>query len=371
MPSICALLFPHAGSARLKNIAFAEVVHKHGPCSPHGQAKPNALNHTKTLARDQSRVALIRSNFSMSSSNNPTKGGSLGGSKATILATLFDSVEYVVTIGIGSTQSRLTLAFDTGSDLTWIQCEPCLSCHHQSKPIFNPSHFSSYTNVLCTSPLCKGISTSCSGSTCNYQITYGNQSSSSTNLTTDTLTLTFTYVIRNFQFSCGRFNYGLFDKEAGLLGLARDGLSIVGQTASKYGRYISYCLPSSSISTGYLILGKTTPNSLTLTALATIQEIGTTLQILSTVFSKAEAIIDSGTVITRLPPMVYNAMRTAFQREMAGYDMAKSFNIFDTCYDLHNNNTNIVIYGNMRQKTFEVIYDDARGQLGFAPSGCL
>ncbi|XP_056168395.1 aspartyl protease family protein At5g10770-like [Syzygium oleosum] len=140
---------------------------------------------------------------------------------------------------------------------------------------------------------------------------------------------------------------------------------------------------------------------------------GTVLEIPSIVFSKAEAIIDSRTVITRLPPTAYNAMRMAFRKEMASYKMAKSFELFDT-YDLrntksvvvpkirftfsggtfmdldhsgilytisdsqvclafvpNNDDTNIIIYGNVQQTTFEVIYDVARGQLGFAPNGCM
>ncbi|KAI6691999.1 hypothetical protein NL676_019709 [Syzygium grande] len=167
----------------------------------------------------------------------------------------------------------------------------------------------------------------CSGSTCNYQISYGNGSILSRNLATDKLTLTSTDVVRNFLFGCGKINFGLFGKVAGLLGLARDGLSIVGQTASKYSRYFSYCLPSSSSSTGSSLF-----YGINIVEIAVAR---TKLQIPSTVFSKADAIIDSGTVITRLPPTAYNAMRTAFRKEMASYNRGKSFEILDTCYDLH------------------------------------
>ncbi|KAI6692009.1 hypothetical protein NL676_019719 [Syzygium grande] len=417
------IVYHDAGGVRKSSL---EVVHKHGPCSSHDRAKPNALNHTKILVGDQSRVDSIRSKISTS----------FGGSKATLPATLgipFDTVEYVVTVGIGSNQLNLTLIFDTGSDLTWTQCEPCSYCYPQSQPIFDPSHSSSYANMPCTSPVCSAsgsaISASCLGSTCYYHISYGDSSSSFGNLATDTLTLTSMDVISNFQFGCGEINFGLFGEVAGLLGLARDGLSIVGQTASKYGQYFSYCLPSSSSSTGYLTFGNTSesPKSLTFTMMATIpgspffyginiMEIavgGTTLPIPSTVFTNAGAIIDSGTVITRLPLTAYNAMRTAFQKEMASYKRAQGVGILDTCYDLRNtqsvvvpkigftfsggvfvdldhsgilytisdaqvclafaqnsDDTEIAIYGNVQQKTFEVIYDVAGGQLGFAPNGC-
>lgn len=90
----------------------------------------------------------------MSRSNGTAKGGGLGGSKATVLPMLFESVEYIVTVGIGSTQSNLTLAFNTGSELTWTQCKPCSSYYPQSDRIFDPSHSSSYANTPCTSPFC-------------------------------------------------------------------------------------------------------------------------------------------------------------------------------------------------------------------------
>ncbi|XP_048134366.1 aspartyl protease family protein At5g10770-like [Rhodamnia argentea] len=298
-----------------------EVVHKHGPCSPHTRTKPNTLNHTKTLVWDQSRVDSIQSKISTSSSNNTNKGPGLGSSKATVPAKLgipFDSLEYIVTVGLGSTRSKLTLIFNTSSDLTWTQCEPCSFCYPQSEPIFSPSHSSSYANTPCTSPMCRssgsGILTSCSHSRCSYQATYGDLSYSYGNLATDTLMLMSTDVVRNFQFGCGRVNYGSFGGTASLLGLTRDGLSIVRQTASKYGRYFSYCLPSSSSSKGYLTFGKTreTPKPLTFTPIAAIQESSmfrginiveiavarTKLQIPSAIFSKAEALIDSGTVVT-------------------------------------------------------------------------
>ncbi|KAF7848805.1 hypothetical protein BT93_L1551 [Corymbia citriodora subsp. variegata] len=345
-------------------------------CTPSSPTKPNVLNHTKILVEDQSRVNSIRSKISMSSSNNTNKGGSLGGSKATVLAKLgisFDLLE----------PSKITLILDTGSDLTWTQCKPCSFCYPQSEPIFDPSDSWSYVSTPCTSPVSRGsgsgISTSCSGSTCNYLIFYSDLSLSSGKLVTEALTLTSMDVIENFQFGCGGFNCGHFGEVAGVLGLARDGLSIVGKTVTKYGQYFSYCLPSSSSSTGFLAFGKTseTPKSSTFTLIATIHEsslfygikiveitvAGTKLQIPSTVFLKARAIIVSGTVITRLPPKAYNAMRTAFQKEMVRYKRAKSFEILETCYDLHNTNDDIdiIIYGNVQQKTFEVIYDVAGG----------
>ncbi|KAF7850872.1 hypothetical protein BT93_L4928 [Corymbia citriodora subsp. variegata] len=386
-----------------------EVIHKHGPCSPLVQ-DPNPSNHITVLLQDESRVKWIQSQSSNSSDG-------LKASAAVRLPAKFGitigTANYVVTIGLGTPKQDLTLIFDTGSPLTWTQCEPCIGpCYTQSKPIFNPSQSSSYSNILCTSTSCsqlasRGLRSGCSGSTCQYSIGYGDQSS-----------------------SMGFFNnQGLFRGAAGLIGLSDDKISIVEQTAAKYGKYFSYCLPSSPSYTGHLTFGKDggAVSSVSFTPLSTVPRSsqfygisilgitvgGNRLSIPSTVFSSGGAIIDSGTVITRLPPTAYSALRTAFRNAMANYTMAPALNILDTCYDFSKESTitvplitfsfagrvdvdldpngiffvakasqvclafapnradsNLGIYGNTQQKTFEVVYDVAGRKLGFGSNGC-
>ncbi|KAH1262146.1 Aspartyl protease family protein [Glycine max] len=52
----------------------------------------------------------------------------------------FGSRNYFVVVGLGKPKRDLSLIFDTGSDLTWTQCEPCAgSCYKQQDAIFDPS----------------------------------------------------------------------------------------------------------------------------------------------------------------------------------------------------------------------------------------
>ncbi|KAF8030798.1 hypothetical protein BT93_D0094 [Corymbia citriodora subsp. variegata] len=404
-----------------------EVIHKHGPCSPLVQ-DPNPLNHIKVLLQDESRVKWIQSQSSNSS----------GGLKASAAVRLpaksgiaIGTGNYVVTIGLGMPKNDLTLVFDTGSPLTWTQCKPCVgSCYTQSEPIFNPSQSSSYANISCASTSCSQLGRSrCSGSTCFYSIQYGDQSYSIGFFATEKLTITPTEVIDNFEFGCGQNNRGLFGRTAGLIGLSDDKISIVEQTAAKYGKYFSYCLPSSPSSTGHLTFGKDggAVSSVSFTPLSTVPQSsqfygitilgisvgGNRLSIPSTVFSSGGTIIDSGTVITRLPPTAYGALRTEFRNAMANYTMAPALSILDTCYDFSKESTitiplitfsfaggvdvdldpngiffvakasqvclafapnradsNLGIYGNTQQKTFEVVYDVAGRKLGFGSNGC-
>ncbi|WJZ85405.1 hypothetical protein VitviT2T_004944 [Vitis vinifera] len=415
--------------------ASLEVVHKHGPCSKLRPHKANSPSHTQILAQDESRVASIQSRLA----KNLAGGSNLKASKATLpskSASTLGSGNYVVTVGLGSPKRDLTFIFDTGSDLTWTQCEPCVGyCYQQREHIFDPSTSLSYSNVSCDSPSCEklesatGNSPGCSSSTCLYGIRYGDGSYSIGFFAREKLSLTSTDVFNNFQFGCGQNNRGLFGGTAGLLGLARNPLSLVSQTAQKYGKVFSYCLPSSSSSTGYLSFGsgdgdskavKFTPSEVNsdYPSFYFLDMVGISvgerkLPIPKSVFSTAGTIIDSGTVISRLPPTVYSSVQKVFRELMSDYPRVKGVSILDTCYDLskyktvkvpkiilyfsggaemdlapegiiyvlkvsqvclafagNSDDDEVAIIGNVQQKTIHVVYDDAEGRVGFAPSGC-
>lgn len=275
-----------------------------------------------------------------------------------------------------------------------------------------------------------GNAGSCESSTCVYGIQYGDSSSSVGFFAKETLTLSHSDVFPGFLFGCGEKNQGLFGGAAGLLGLGRDPVSIVSQTAKKYKKLFSYCLPSTPSSTGHLTFGQGgggVSKSVQFTPLSTISEGssfygleitgisvgGQKLPIKRSVFTTAGAIIDSGTVITRLPPDAYSSLRSAFRQKMSKYPKAPALSILDTCYDFSkykevylpkiafsfgggvvvnldkmgimfvnsvsqvclafagNRDANsIAIFGNSQQKTLEVVYDAAKGRIGFAPNGC-
>lgn len=133
------------------------MTHRHGTCSRLSNGKDTSPDHINILRLDQARVNSIHSKLSKKftdrvrqsqSTDLPAKDGST-----------FGSGNYVVTVGIGTPKHDLSLIFDTGSDLTWTQCEPCVkTCYSQKEPIFNPSSSSSYYNVSCSSTACASLS---------------------------------------------------------------------------------------------------------------------------------------------------------------------------------------------------------------------
>ncbi|XP_022729811.1 aspartyl protease family protein At5g10770-like [Durio zibethinus] len=415
--------------------ASLPVVHKHGPCSRLHQDKANIPTPAEVLLQDEARVKSIRSKLAKiypgSSNVEETDAATLPAKDGSVVG----SGNYIVTVGLGTPKKDLSLIFDTGSDITWTQCQPCVrSCYKQQDPIFSPSQSSTYSNISCTSTVCNslasatGNSPGCSSSTCVYAIQYGDSSFSVGFFAKDTLTLTPSDVYNDFLFGCGQNNRGLFGGSAGLLGLGRDKLSLPSQTALKYKKFFSYCLPSSASSTGFLTFGDGgASKSIKFTTLSTISQGssfygiditgisvgGQKLSIAASVFTAGGAIIDSGTVISRLPPTAYAALKSAFRKQMSQYPMAQPLSILDTCYDFskyssvsfpkisfffsggvevpiaakgvfyvssisqvclgfagNSDDSDTGIFGNTQQKTLQVLYDGAAGRLGFSTGGC-
>ncbi|RLM79718.1 protein ASPARTIC PROTEASE IN GUARD CELL 2-like isoform X1 [Panicum miliaceum] len=316
--------------------------HRHGPCSPAPSKKAPALE--EMLRRDQLRAAYIQRKFSAS------KGvaGDVEQSDATVpttLGTSLNTLEYVITVGIGSPAATQTMLIDTGSDVSWVQCKPCSQCHSQADPLFDPSSSSTYSPFSCSSATCAQLGqegNGCSSSQCQYIVTYGDGSSTTGTYSSDTLALG-SNTVRNFQFGC-----------------------------------------SHAIRVG-----------------------GKQLNIPASVFS-AGTVMDSGTVITRLPRTAYSALSSAFKAGMKQYPSAPPSGIFDTCFDFSGQSTisiptvelvfsggavvdlagdgiilssclafagnsddsSLGIIGNVQQRTFEVLYDVGGGAVGFKAGAC-
>ncbi|CAJ1962801.1 unnamed protein product [Sphenostylis stenocarpa] len=362
--------------------------------------------------------------------NTPLKSGlSLG------------SGNYYVKIGLGTPAKYFSVIVDTGSSLSWLQCQPCvIYCHQQVDPIFTPSTSKTYKTLPCSSSQCSSLKAStlnapgCSNATgaCVYKASYGDTSFSIGYLSQDVLTLTPSETPSSFVYGCGQDNQGLFGKAAGIIGLANDKLSMLGQLSNKYGNAFSYCLPTSfsqhsSSPSGFLSIGtssltsstyKFTPllknpriPSLYFLDLTTITVAGKPIVVSASSYN-VPTIIDSGTVITRLPEAVYNALQKSFVTIMSKkYAQAPGFSILDTCFkgsvkgmstvpeiemifhggaglplEPHNSlieiekdltclafarsSNPISIIGNYQQQTFKVAYDVANSKIGFAARGC-
>jgi hypothetical protein len=182
----------------------------------------------------------------------------------TNLGTSVDSLEYAVTVGIGTPAVSQVVLIDTGSDLSWVQCEPCNStkCYRQKDPLFDPRKSSTYAPIPCHADVCRQLTVDrygqgCTdgGAHCGYFIQYGDGSRTMGVYSRETLTLAPGVTVKDFRFGCGYDQRQQDDKFDGLLGLGGAPESLVVQTSSTYGGVFSYCLPPVNSRTGFLALG--------------------------------------------------------------------------------------------------------------------
>ncbi|XP_066373975.1 aspartyl protease family protein At5g10770-like [Miscanthus floridulus] len=299
------------------NRASMPLAHRHGPCAPASVAATNRPSRAEMLGRDRAR----RNHILRKASGRRITLSDVGVSIPTSLGAAVDSLQYVVTLGFGTPAVSQVLLIDTGSDLSWVQCQPCSSsrCYPQKDRLFDPSASSSYAPIPCDSKACRdldpvtyanGCTNSSGTSLCQYGIQYANGDITVGVYSTETLTLSPQVSVKNFSFGCGLVQRGTFDLFDGLLGLGGAPESLVSQTAETYGGAFSYCLPAGNSTTGFLALGAPSNNTagflftslhsvpkeptFYLVNLTGISVGGTQLDIQPTVFSGG-MIIDSGT----------------------------------------------------------------------------
>ncbi|XP_044476566.1 aspartyl protease APCB1 [Mangifera indica] len=168
---------------------------------------------------------------------------------------------------VGSPPRPYFLDIDTGSDLTWIQCDaPCSSCAKGANPLYKPRIESI---VPSKDPLCKEIQRSqkgayCEACQCDYEIEYADRSSSMGVLAKDELQIMTTngsLTKLNVVFGCAYDQQGLLlntlVQTDGILGLSRAKVSLPSQLASQkfIDNVVGHCLDTDAGHGGYLFLG--------------------------------------------------------------------------------------------------------------------
>ncbi|RZS06721.1 hypothetical protein BHM03_00037433 [Ensete ventricosum] len=405
--------------------------HPRSPCSP---APFPSLSFSAILSHDDARVRYLAARLRNTTLAPSRSSLILQPDAASIPLSSGTSVgvgNYVTRVGLGTPVKTYVMVVDTGSSLSWLQCSPCrVSCHSQVGAVFDPAASATYRSVSCSAPECGGLlsatlnPSSCSvANVCIYQASYGDTSFSVGYLGMDSLSLGSRPALADFVYGCGQDNEGLFGKSAGLIGLARNKLSLLSQLAPRLGHSFSYCLPTMA-STGYLSIGSYNPAQFSYTPMVSsslddtlyfvrltgITVGGKNLPVRASAYTGTPTIIDSGTVITRLPPDVYTALSNAIVAALKRYKREPAYSILDTCFrgtvkasavpvvnmvfeggatlKLASRNVmidvddatmtclafapagRVAIIGNRQQQTFKVVYDVANSRIGFAAGGC-
>jgi hypothetical protein len=402
------------------------LVHRHGPCAP--WQSTDRPSFPEMLRRNRARSSSIMSTASRGAAS------ARDDEKVAIpshIGDAVDSLEYVVTVGLGTPAVQQAVLVDTGSDVSWVQCAPCSAgeCSSQKDPLFYPSRSSTYRPVPCSSGACRDLGAYGNGCTngtddqCRFAILYEDGTVTGGVYSSDKLTLTPVDTVSNFLFGCAHDERpsGKYD---GLLALGRLPMSLVSQASSLYRGAFSYCLPEVNSRSGFLALGvrRSDTTGFVFTPLGTsplqapfyvvtmtsIAVGGKQLVGLRPSAFAGGMIVDSGKVVTALPSTAYRVLRAVFRKAMAAYPLVPNGHL-DTCYNLtgHKNvavpkvaltfsggatinldvpngilvegclafedsggDGSVGVLGNVNQRNFEVLYDTSHSKVGFRANAC-
>nr|XP_018683320.1 PREDICTED: aspartic proteinase-like protein 2 isoform X2 [Musa acuminata subsp. malaccensis] len=257
-----------------------------------------------------------------------------------------DTGLYFAEIGIGMPSKKYYVQVDTGSDILWVNCISCKRCPRKSDlgvelTLYDPKASGSGSLVSCQEKFCVstyGDIPGCEASLpCQYSVIYGDGSSTSGYFVTDTIQ--YNQVSGNHQtkpvnasvtFGCGAQQSGDLGSSSealdGILGFGQSNSSMISQLASsgKVSKIFAHCLDTINgggiFTIGHVVQPKVKTTPLVPDQphynvnLKAIEVGGAFLQLPTDLFDtgdKKGTIIDSGTTLSYLPEVAYNALMNA------------------------------------------------------------
>ncbi|XP_042479817.1 aspartic proteinase nepenthesin-1-like [Macadamia integrifolia] len=286
----------------------------------------------------------------------------------------YTGVYYVAEVGIGSFPPipgpkglPYYLIMDTGSHITWVQCEGCNPCFPLTQtPNFPFRRSQSYRSIPCGHRECPTPRGDCYGSSCGFKASYGDNHGPFIRGTIARETLTFssdrlgaTESFNNLFLACGLQSHNMPfappNKVAGILGLGPGGPGPSPIWSQVLKKRFSYCFPASPDTKSRLYIGESarmvgpqvvsTPllkgvnPSLYYVELQDISIAGIRLG-LRGLFLFGGCIIDTGSPLTTLIPSAYAVVRNAFIQYFEHFGMQpygsgsrpRDVPMFDLCF---------------------------------------
>ncbi|KOM49261.1 hypothetical protein LR48_Vigan08g008800 [Vigna angularis] len=246
------------------------------------------------------------------------------------------SGEFLVNYSVGTPPVQMLGIVDTGSDMVWIQCQPCKNCYKEKRPIFDPSTSRTYSSMACVSAYCLSAPHSfCNfnhGNHCAYKVTYDDGTTSEGDFSWDTITLTSStknvpVAFPETVIGCGHNNVGVLGEQtSGIVGLGNGPFSLAGQLKPKTGGTFYYCLTpmyEGEAKPSYLHfgdLGEVVEEAVSTPLIRNLEQpflYYVVMEAISVGSKRIEfprkgddgnIIIDSGTTLTFLPDEVYSSL---------------------------------------------------------------
>lgn len=256
---------------------------------------------------------------------------------------------YWAAISLGTPATSYKVQIDTGSDVTWIQCQPCSSCTKSSQlvklaPPFSPESSSSSSILTCMDSSCtllqstqSNLGTGCStvdesDDRCYYKLLYGDGSSTDGYAVTDKMHFDSREGSKtdySVSFGCSYNQSGdlLMGGQSvdGLMGLGNGPWSVFKQLANQgvIADSFAHCLGGEQYGKGSLVLGSVKMENAVYTPLIYSGHYYVNLDGMSVGATKLRTvtrssfgsiengqgvIFDSGTSLALVPNQVYNAV---------------------------------------------------------------
>ncbi|KAG5058456.1 hypothetical protein AAZX31_05G181900 [Glycine max] len=241
---------------------------------------------------------------------------------------------YNVTLNIGQPARPYFLDVDTGSDLTWLQCDaPCTHCSETPHPLHRPSN----DFVPCRDPLCASLQPTedynCEHpDQCDYEINYADQYSTYGVLLNDVYLLNSSNGVQlkvRMALGCGYdqvFSPSSYHPLDGLLGLGRGKASLISQLNSQglVRNVIGHCL--SSQGGGYIFFGNAYDSArVTWTPISSVDSKHYSAGPAELVFGGRKtgvgsltAVFDTGSSYTYFNSHAYQALLSWLNKELSG-----------------------------------------------------
>nr|AIA58648.1 aspartic proteinase [Cicer arietinum] len=186
---------------------------------------------------------------------------------------------YTTKVKLGSPPREFTVQIDSGSDVLWVNCNPCTGCPHSSGLGIEPNFFdttSSSTAALvhCSDPICpiavQGAEAHCSHKQCSYNFDFQDKSVTSgvyvsDDMYFDTIKQSSSTSLNSsatILFGCSTYRFGGLSETVrafdGIFGFGPSDVSVVSQLSSqgKTPKVFSHCLKGDGNGGGILVIGE-------------------------------------------------------------------------------------------------------------------
>jgi hypothetical protein len=235
-------------------------IHRDHPDSPASAASTyNTSSQSERIAA-AARRSLTRAEYF---SRRVLAASSTGNFDSPVEAVVGE-LEYAMAVSVGTPPQHFIVIIDTGSDLVWLNCKPCIHCIVKAADNpFDPTKSTSYQQASCPDAACTGFrnrGTLCVGTgPCGYIYRYGEGSQTRGIVAYETFTFA---ALDGSSFPIGHITFGCGQNETlngfagidGLVGLGLGSLSLPSQLSlvSGFTDIFSYCLiPFGGTATNY------------------------------------------------------------------------------------------------------------------------